>query len=181
MQAFAALAQGYNTADCTSGNAIVPFIEIVANSGISINVSVSMKGKIMFIRKFALSMIIAALMAPTATYAQTGAPASIDTVSINGRVCTDMNGDGVCQKNEPGVAGATVEATEWSVETTFTVTTDAEGKYHIGGLERGFAYDMSVYDGTHKVAGMDNVRAPHNACDLEVAPKVLYLPLMTVK
>jgi hypothetical protein len=58
-------------------------------------------------------------------------PTSSDTAgAIVGRVCRDLNGDGVCGDDEPGIAGARVV-----METGQQALTDAQGRYHLSAVD----------------------------------------------
>ncbi|MFT3835527.1 MAG: flagellar motor protein [Myxococcaceae bacterium] len=71
--------------------------------------------------------MIHALLA--AALAQTGVGADYSRYTndgaIAGRVCSDLNDDGVCQTDEPGVAGVRV-----LTETGLEAVTDAQGRFH---------------------------------------------------
>jgi hypothetical protein len=57
------------------------------------------------------------------------------TASISGRVYNDLNGDGVRQLGEPGLAGFTVELRDDSGELLGTAVTDVNGRYVFNGFD----------------------------------------------
>lgn len=115
------------------------------------------------------AVIINALAVPV--YADAGG------VSINGRVCTDLNRNGSCEKDEPGVPGIRVDASSaYPGYVGGSDVTDNEGKYQIGGLTKDRQYLMSAdHEGAPEFAHMET--APSNGCNLHVAPKMAYMPL----
>lgn len=67
------------------------------------------------------------LLATTSVAAQV--TSAFDDGAILGRVCLDVDGDGACSADEPGVAGARV-----FLETGLFAVTDAQGRYHLAAV-----------------------------------------------
>jgi len=121
--------------------------------------------------------LIAALAILITLSSMTGtAYAAATSASINGRVCVDFNHNQQCDKNEPGVAGVTVTATSYLVGGT--ASTDSEGRYQISELTAGTPYNISVTAAGVEIAHIASIQAPHNACDLQIAPSHAYLPIV---
>ena len=103
------------------------------------------------------------------------------TVSINGRVCVDLNFNDRCDPTDPGKPDVMVRALPGlpSGEERNDIT-DSEGKYQIGGLINGNTYNLVVQKevpSDHVLASVVGVVAPHNACDVALAAYPVFLPI----
>lgn len=70
-----------------------------------------------------------ALVAAAWLCGQAGLPSTFDLGAVVGRVCHDLDGDGRCGADEPGVAAARVV-----LESGLTAVTDADGRWHLAGV-----------------------------------------------
>ncbi|MBX7099991.1 MAG: hypothetical protein K1X89_19920, partial [Myxococcaceae bacterium] len=80
------------------------------------------------------------------------APSHLESAALVGRVCEDLDGDGRCSSEEPGVPGARI-----TLETGLTAIADAEGRYHLAALEArspGVLGGVRLEPGRHRV-GLD--------------------------
>ncbi len=78
-----------------------------------------------------MAFILAAVLLPWAARAQQGVqdpPGLASTIA--GRVCEDLNGDGLCGPDEPGLKGVRLV-----LATGSEVRTDEQGRYHLTGVD----------------------------------------------
>jgi len=123
-----------------------------------------------------LSTIVFALSGHAQSY-------SAKTVSINGRVCVDINFNNQCDSTDPGKPDVMVRALPGlpSGEEKNDIT-DAEGKYQIGGLINGNTYNLVVQKevpSDQVLASVVGVVAPHNACDVVLKANMVFLPIVS--
>jgi hypothetical protein len=84
------------------------------------------------LRPFAPGWISFALLAlvPSLAFAQLGSVGYTTDGALVGRVCDDLDGDGACSGDEPGIAGARVVT-----EQGLIAVTDVQGRFHFAALE----------------------------------------------
>jgi hypothetical protein len=120
-------------------------------------------------------VVLSALWSPVAARAQ---GASIGVAQepggiLTGRICVDLDGDGACGADEPGLAGARLR-----IEDGRKVVADSEGRFHVDGLAgRILRADRAAY-GAHTISaeglGAKAVfeLAPRGAAQVELAVPV---------
>ncbi|MBK7858700.1 MAG: flagellar motor protein [Archangiaceae bacterium] len=122
-----------------------------------------------------MNLAAALLVAVAAMTAAVPSALRLDRGAIAGRVCSDLDGDGRCQSNEPGLVGVRVllETGAWAV-------TDSTGAYHFADLggrtpEAESGTGARLVLGRHRVK-LDGLTLPGDA---QVSPRgaTLELPM----
>jgi hypothetical protein len=83
------------------------------------------------VHRIALALWFAVLLMPPRASAQAlASDLATQAATIVGRVCVDVDGDGLCAPGEPGLQGVRLV-----LETGREVRTDASGRYHLTGVD----------------------------------------------